>query len=109
MSPDGNGGSRNSPLRAADHAQDPVAISSIEANALPRMLMQVRSFEVVLELVCECALADRRAASADSAGMAHLWPCPAGCIEFWATRHPDQLRTWLESWTDGRLPPQPQW
>jgi hypothetical protein len=94
--------------RPVEPADPPVDFREA-SQALVEWLDRAATVEQLLAMVCSCAREERLAAAAASEA-AHLWPCVAGCVEYWFSRHPAKAATWIASFGETRpLPPEPSW
>lgn len=91
-----------------DHARAPNGndLTDADFEAMGQLLNQLDNFDAVLALICDCGYADRLAMSAEAT---HSWPCPAGIVEYWVTRHRNDMSAWLRSWDDRPLSSEPRW
>ena len=64
-------------------------------------LNRLATMDDILRLLCACERYGRPAMFGGGADW-HAAPCPAGIIEYWATRHPEEVDEWLEHYRDGR-------
>lgn len=79
------------------------------SQALVELLDRVESVDGLLATVCSCAREERMAGAADDK-VPHLWPCTAGCVEYWFSRHIVEAANWIAAFSYTRpLPPEPTW
>lgn len=77
------------------------------SRSMREMLDRVPTADRMLEHVCDCAKVDR--ADADGASSStHLWPCPAGIVEYWFSRHSTAAHEWIARVAISP-PPEPGW